>query len=86
MLLQCFVCIINTAHKHCCSELEISEFEMKWNEIKYILFNKIYINLQQFQVIPENKTQGNLINYLIFMIKKMIKIKKAKLWGNVLDG
>ena len=47
--------------------------------MKYILFNKIYINLQQFQVIPENKTQGNLINYLIFMIKKMIKIKKAKL-------
>ena len=24
--------------------------------MKYILFNKIYINLQQFQVIPENKT------------------------------
>ena len=47
--------------------------------MKYILFNKIYINLQQFQAIPENKTQGNLINYLIFMIKKMIKIKKAKL-------
>ena len=59
---------------------------MKWNEMKYILFNKIYINLQQFQVIPENKTQGNLINYLIFMIKKMIKIKKAKLWRNDLDG
>ena len=55
-------------------------------EMKYILFNKIYINLQQFQVIPENKTQGNLINYLIFMIKKMIKIKKAKLWRNALDG
>ena len=30
---------------------------MKWNEVKYILFNKIYINLQQFQVIPENKTR-----------------------------
>ena len=29
----------------------------EWNEMKYILFNKIYI--QQFQVIPENKTQGN---------------------------
>ena len=39
--------------------------------MKYILFDKIYINLQQFQAIPEN--------YLIFMIKKMIKIKKAKL-------
>ena len=50
--------------------------------MKYILFNKIYINLQQFQVIPENKRQGNLINDLIFMIKKMINIKKAKLWRN----
>ena len=47
--------------------------------MKYILFNKIYINLQQFQVIPENKTQGNLIKYLIFTMKKMIKIKEAKL-------
>ena len=27
------------------------------NEMKYIHFNKIYINLQQFQLIPENKTQ-----------------------------
>ena len=34
--------------------------EIKLNEMNYILFNKIYINLQQFQVIPENKTQGNL--------------------------
>ena len=34
--------------------------EMKRNEMKYIPFNKIYKNLQQFQVIPENKTQGNL--------------------------
>ena len=33
---------------------------LKRNEMKYILFNKIYINLQQFQVIRENKTQGNL--------------------------
>ena len=49
------------------------------NEMKYILINKIDINLQQFQVIPENKIQGNLINYLIFIIKKLIKIKKAKL-------
>ena len=44
--------------------------------MKCILFNKIYINLQQFQVIPENKTQGKLINYLIFMMKN---IKNAKL-------
>ena len=44
--------------------------------MKYILLNKIYIKLQQFQVIPENKTQGNLIKYLMLMIKKMIKIKK----------
>ena len=33
--------------------------EMKWNE--YIFFSKIYINLQQFQVISENKTQGRLL-------------------------
>ena len=30
---------------------------MKWN---LFFFSKVYINLQQFQVIPENKTQGNL--------------------------
>ena len=30
------------------------------DEMKYILFYKTYINLQQFQVIPENKTQRNL--------------------------
>ena len=31
---------------------------MKWNGMKYILFSKIYIDLQQFQVqvTPENKT------------------------------
>ena len=34
--------------------------QLKWNEMKYILFNKTYINLQQFQVIHENKTQANL--------------------------
>ena len=28
--------------------------------MKYILFNKIYINLQQFQVIPENKNTRKL--------------------------
>ena len=32
---------------------------IKSNKMKYILFNKIYINLEQFQVIPENKTQRN---------------------------
>ena len=31
-------------------------FKMKWN----ILFSKIKINWQQFQVTSENKTQGNL--------------------------
>ena len=36
--------------------------------MKYILSNKIYI----FQVIPENKTR-KLINYLIFMIKKILR-------------
>ena len=56
-----------------------SGLENEMNEMKYILFNKVYINLQQFQVITKNKTQGNLINYLTFMIKKIIKIKKAKL-------
>ena len=33
---------------------------LKWNEMKYILFSKIYINILQFQVIAERKTQGNL--------------------------
>ena len=33
---------------------------LTWNEMKYIPFNKIYIKLEQFQVKPENKTQGNL--------------------------
>ena len=33
---------------------------LKWNEMKYILFSKIYINILQFQVIAESKTQGNL--------------------------
>ena len=37
--------------------------------MKYILFNIIYIDLQQFQVIPEKKTQEKLIKYLIFMKK-----------------
>ena len=46
--------------------------------MKYILFNKIYINLQQFQVLPENKTQGNFISYLIFMIKEDHKNKESK--------
>ena len=44
--------------------------------MKYILFSKININLQQFQVTPENKTQGNLSTNLIFMIKKK---KQSKL-------
>ena len=47
--------------------------------MKYILFNKIYMNLQQFQLIPENKTQGDLINYLIFMIRKDDKDKESKI-------
>ena len=34
--------------------------EMKQNEMKYILFSHICINLQQLHVIAENKTQGNL--------------------------
>ena len=34
--------------------------QILWNEMKYILFNKIYISLLQFQVISENKTLGNL--------------------------
>ena len=47
--------------------------------MKYITLNKIYINLQQFQVIPENKTQGNSINYLIFKIKQNNKNKESKI-------
>ena len=38
----------------------------------------MYINLQQFQV-PENRTQRNLINYLIFMIKEDNKNKESKI-------
>ena len=34
--------------------------EMKSNEMKFIIFSKINLNLQQFQVTTENKTQGNL--------------------------
>ena len=30
------------------------------NEMKYIIFSKININLQQFHVTPKNYTQGNL--------------------------
>ena len=42
------------------------------------------MNLQQFQITHENKTQGNLqiilIKYPIFMIKKkMVKIGKKSL-------
>ena len=37
------------------------------------------MNLQQFQLIPENKTQGDLINYLIFTIKKGDKDKESKI-------
>ena len=45
---------------------------MKWN----VFFGKIIINLQQFQVAPENKTQGNFQTNLISRIKKK---KQAKL-------
>ena len=34
-------------------------FIIKWNEI-YVFGSKIEIDLQQFHVIPENKTQRNL--------------------------
>ena len=68
--------------KYSLQKVLIPHFQI-WNEKKYILFSKIYINLQHFQVISENKTQRKFINYLIFIIKK---IKKAKLWRNILDG
>ena len=45
---------LEKAHRKKCS------IALDLNEMKYILFGKIYINLQQFQVTPENKTQGNL--------------------------
>ena len=57
-----------------------------WNEMKYILFNIIYIDLQQLQVIPEKKTQEKLIKYLIFMKIHEKNIKRVKLWRNALDG
>ena len=67
-------------HKHYAVKYIFRSFgKMKCNEMKYILFNKIYMNLQQFQLIPENKTQGDLINYLIFTIKKGDKDKESKI-------
>ena len=52
---------------------------MKWNGMKYTLFSKIYIDLQQFQVqvTPENKTQMKVINYLIFMISNQNWAEKS---------
>ena len=48
--------------------------------MKYTFLNKIYINLQQFQVIPKNKTQGNLINYIPNIDdKKDDKYKESKI-------
>ena len=36
---------------------------IQWNEMKWtILFSKIYINLQQFQVLPEQKKTYKLPN------------------------
>ena len=61
--------------------------------MKCILFNKIKnFFLQTFQVIPEKKTQGNLINYLIFMIKEDNKnneskiVKKCLRWVNLIGS
>ena len=47
--------------------------------MKYTLFSKIYIDLQQFQVqvTPENKTQMKVINYLIFMISNQNWAEKS---------
>ena len=53
---------------------------MKWNEMKYIIFNKITTNSGN----TWKKNTRKLINYLTFMMKK--NIKKAKLWRNALDG
>ena len=42
--------------------------------------------------MPENKTQGNLINYLIFMIKQDNKNKESKIvkkflrWINIIGS
>ena len=47
--------------------------------MKYILFNKIYIKLQQFQVIPENKTQGNeLYIYIHYMTQNISKVRSKR--------
>ena len=46
----------------------------EWNKTKWNIFflSKIYIHLQQFQVISEKKKNPRkFINYLILMIKKI---------------
>ena len=53
--------------------------------MKYIPFNKIYKNLQQFQVIPENKTQENYIPTNIHdnKYKETKIVKKFLRWINI---
>ena len=47
--------------------------------MKYILFSKTNIYLQQFQVIPEKKTQGNNINNINDEKEKASKVGKKNL-------
>ena len=47
--------------------------------MKYILFSKTNIYLQEFQVIPEKKAQGNNIN-------NINDEKQAKLGRKIFDG
>ena len=52
-------------------------------EMKYILFGKIYINLQQFQVIPEKETPKETYKLPDSRNKKD---KKPKLGTKIFDG
>ena len=52
---------------------------MKWNVMKYILFNKIYINLQQFQVILKNKNTRKLNRLPNIHDKEDDKDKESKI-------
>ena len=52
-------------------------------EMEYILFSKIYINLQQFQVIPEKETPEETYKLPYSHDKRD---KKAKLGTKIFDG
>ena len=68
---------LNSLVKLFAHDTSLFSMVMKWNEMKYILFNKIYNNNIQ--------NTRKLINYISNVHDKK-NIKKAKLWRNTLDG